>query len=134
MSGETCNHPIRYKVYFAMETGTAPEAHGTFDETGVMAGNAAATGPRAGGYVTFGASIRTVQSRWRISFVSVANAEANLRREIGTRDLNVSGGMRERLGTMRWAGCACRVALTKTARCSTRPFIMRCFIHLSSVT
>jgi predicted alpha-1,2-mannosidase len=88
-SGEFCgflhNH---YRVYFALETDQAPEAYGTFDETGLVAGSHAAGGPHAGGYLSFGSSVRTVRAKVGISFVSAVNAEANLRSEIGSWDLD----------------------------------------------
>ncbi len=84
-SGGLCGHQIRYQVYFALETEETPEAYGTFDETGLASGKPVSSGPHAGGYVSFGESIPTVHVRVGISFVSVANAEANLRSEIGSR-------------------------------------------------
>lgn len=87
-SGGLCGHKGLYRVYFALETDQAPEAFGTFDETGVAAGSHSATGPHAGGYVSFGASIRTVRVKAGISFVSVANAQANLKSEVADWDLD----------------------------------------------
>jgi predicted alpha-1,2-mannosidase len=81
-SGGLCGHKKLYRVYFAMEMDPAPEAFGTFDEAGLAAGNHAASGSQAGGYVSFGPSIRTIRVKAGISFVSAVNAEANLRSEI----------------------------------------------------
>jgi predicted alpha-1,2-mannosidase len=88
-SGGLCGRPNRYQVYFALELAQTPEAYGTFDETGLAPGSPTASGPHAGGYLTFGSSIETVVLKAGISFVSTANAEANLRSEIGARDLDV---------------------------------------------
>jgi predicted alpha-1,2-mannosidase len=86
-SGGLCGRPNQYQVYFAMKASKAPEAYGTFDENGLAAGSPSATGLHAGGYLTFGSSIETVELRVGLSFVSVANAEANLKSEIGARSL-----------------------------------------------
>ncbi len=87
-SGGLCGRPNRYQVYFAMKLAQVPETFGTFDETGLMPGSTAASGPHAGGYLTFGSSTKTVVLKVGISFVSTANAEANLKSEIGDRDLD----------------------------------------------
>lgn len=84
-SGGLCGHQIRYRVYFAIEVLETPEAYGTFDEAGVDSQKAEANARRVGGYVTFRSSIRTVHLRVGISFVSVANAMANMKSEIGGR-------------------------------------------------
>lgn len=87
-SGGVCDFRNRYRVYFAMEIAQVPEAYGTFDETGLVPGGHAVSGPHAGGYLSFGFSIQTVRIKVGISFVSVANAAANLRNEIGSWDLD----------------------------------------------
>lgn len=86
-AGGLCGHRIVYRVYFAIEAEQAPQSFGTFDELGAAPGNRSAMGPRVGGYWTFAPSTRTVRIRVGISFVSVANAEANLRQEIPGWDL-----------------------------------------------
>ena len=88
-SGETCESlPNHYRVYFALEAAEAPEAYGTFDETGLVAGSHTASGPHAGCYVSFRSTTQTVRVKVGVSFVSVANAEENLRREVGHGDLD----------------------------------------------
>ncbi len=84
-SGGLCGHQIRYKVYFALETAETPDAYGTFDERGLAAGRSTTNSQHGGGYVSFEHSTRTVHLRVGISFVSVANAELNMRKEIGRR-------------------------------------------------
>lgn len=84
-SGGLCGHQIRYRVYFAIEMLETPESYGTFDETGVAPQKSSANGRHVGGYVSFRSSIRTVHLRVGISFVSVANATANMKSEIGAR-------------------------------------------------
>jgi predicted alpha-1,2-mannosidase len=82
-SGEICGRPTNhYRVYFAIETERDPQAYGTFDDTRVTPAILSASGPHAGGYVSFSPSLRKVAIRAGISFVSVANAKENLAREI----------------------------------------------------
>jgi predicted alpha-1,2-mannosidase len=81
-AGGLCAHRIVYRVYFAIESEQTPQSFGTFNEIEAAPGNLAAMGPRVGGYWSFAPSTRTVRIRVGISFVSVANAEANLRHEI----------------------------------------------------
>lgn len=87
-SGGLCGHNLRYRIFFVMETDEAPEAYGTFDEKGVAAASSEASGPRAGGYVSFGHAVRTIHVKVGISFVSIANAEANLKSELRGRDMD----------------------------------------------
>ena len=82
-SGGICGGSNRYRVFFAMELAKAPKTFGTFDETGVRAGSSTATGSHVGGYLSFSSAVKTVIARVGISFVSVTNAEVNLRSEIG---------------------------------------------------
>jgi predicted alpha-1,2-mannosidase len=86
--GGLCGHRVVYRVYFAIEAEQAPQSFGTFNEIEAAPGNRSAIGPRVGGYWTFAPSTRTVRIRVGISFVSVANAKANLLHEVPTWDLN----------------------------------------------
>jgi predicted alpha-1,2-mannosidase len=86
-SGGLCSHDVHYRVYFAMKTDQVPETYGTFDETGLAPGNNAARGLHTGGYLSYSASVQTVVLKVGISFVSVANAESNLRSELGSHNL-----------------------------------------------
>ena len=81
-AGGLCAHRIVYRVYFALEAEQTPQSFGTFNEIEAAPGNVSAMGPRVGGYWSFAPSTRTVRLRVGISFVSVANAEENLRQEI----------------------------------------------------
>lgn len=72
----------QYQIYFAIETDQMPETYGTFDEYSVTPGNRSASGPKVGGYLSFSSSTAKVSIRVGISYVSVANAKANLRHEI----------------------------------------------------
>lgn len=81
-SGFFCGLENRYRVYFALETEETPQSSGTFNELRVRAGDSSADGPRSGGYVTFSPATSVVHFKVGLSFVSVANAQANLSKEI----------------------------------------------------
>ena len=81
-SGGFCGTENRYKVYFALQTDTNPAAAGTFTEMGVNPGRTSSSGPRTGAYLSFNPNTKTVHLKVGISYVSVANAELNLNREI----------------------------------------------------
>ncbi|MGD0775915.1 MAG: GH92 family glycosyl hydrolase [Candidatus Solibacter sp.] len=82
-SGGICGRPTnRYQVFFAIEADQDLATYGTFDDDRVTPGSRGASGPHAGGYFGFAPTTRVVRIRVGISFVSVANAQANLRREI----------------------------------------------------
>ena len=86
-SGGFCGTENRYKVYFALQTDTNPAAAGTFTEMGVNPGRTSSSGPRTGAYLSFNPNTKTVHLKVGISYVSVANAELNLNREIPGWDL-----------------------------------------------
>lgn len=89
-SGQNCGFgKNRYRVYFAFETDRIPQAAVALDGSEAGTGQRAGTGPRAGGYLSFPASVRTVRLKAGLSFVSAANAEANLRSEIPGWDLDL---------------------------------------------
>jgi predicted alpha-1,2-mannosidase len=73
VSGNNCRFgKNRYKLYFAFVTDQTPTTQAKFD----------ASGEHAGAYLSFASSIHTVRLKVGISYVSVANAEANLEQEI----------------------------------------------------
>jgi predicted alpha-1,2-mannosidase len=97
-SGRFCGQPNSYTVYFAAmfdrpftasgtwgsATGSAPAARGPASRR-----EAAATGTVAGGFVTFDTRADpTVRVQVAVSYVDVAGAEANLRGEATTFDLD----------------------------------------------
>jgi predicted alpha-1,2-mannosidase len=86
-SGGFCSKENRYRVYFAIEAQEAPSATCTYDALGVSSKIPARKGPHIGGCFTFPASTKTVHLRTALSFVSSANALANLRAEIPGWDL-----------------------------------------------
>lgn len=86
-SGGFCSTGNRYKVYFVLQTDAAPVAFGTFDEMHVNPGGTSGNGPRTGAYLSFSSSTTTIHLKVGISYVSIANAEMNLNREIPGWDL-----------------------------------------------
>ena len=75
-SGNNCRFgKNRYRVYFAFETEQMPAS------SAVFAGVKQKAEP-TGGYVSFASSVRSIRLKAGISYVSIANARANLRREI----------------------------------------------------
>jgi predicted alpha-1,2-mannosidase len=87
-SGAFCGTANRYKVYFALQTDSSPAAVGTFNEMRVSPGSTSGSGPRTGAYLSFNSDTTTVHLKAGISYVSVANAELNLDREIPGWDLD----------------------------------------------
>ena len=82
-SGQDCHFlENQYKVYFALETDQAPQKWGTFDDLQVDAGDRSISGPRTGAYLSFPAEVTTVHLKVGLSYVSSANALANLRSEV----------------------------------------------------
>jgi predicted alpha-1,2-mannosidase len=86
--GGFCNLENRYRVYFVVETEETPQSVGTFDETSVNPGVVSAGGPRAGGYLAFDRAMSVLHIKVGISFVSIANAEMNLAKEIPDWDFD----------------------------------------------
>ncbi len=86
-SGGFCGAENRYKVYFALQTDSNPATAGTFTEMHVNPGSTSGSGPRTGAYLSFNPNTTTVHLKVGISYVSVANAELNLNREIPGWDL-----------------------------------------------
>lgn len=86
-SGNFCGLENRYRVYFALETEEKPSSVGSFDELGVKGAETGAldardSGPRVGGYLGFAPGVKTVHLKVGISFVSIANARANMAAEL----------------------------------------------------
>ena len=77
-----CGLQNHYKVYFSIRTEEAPQSSGTFDELGMSRAAHTATGPHAGGYLSFAPGTLTVHLKVGLSFVSALNADDNLAHEI----------------------------------------------------
>jgi predicted alpha-1,2-mannosidase len=82
-----CGLEDTHKMYFAYQLEGTPQEQGTFSEAG-FAGPGSVSGARTGGYAVFPAGTRKIHVKVGISFVSVANAEANAAKEIPSWDLD----------------------------------------------
>jgi predicted alpha-1,2-mannosidase len=86
-AGGFCGSSKTYPIYFAIHFDRAPSGFGTWNGATVTAGSAAASGVNTGGYVTFDTSSNAVvTANAALSFVSAANASANLAAETATFD------------------------------------------------
>jgi predicted alpha-1,2-mannosidase len=80
--GGFCGSSKTYQIFFRMEFDRAPTGVGTFNGGTVSNGSTSVSGVNAGGFVTFDTSgNQVVQVKVGISFVSQANAQANLNAE-----------------------------------------------------
>ncbi|MEV7099370.1 GH92 family glycosyl hydrolase [Amycolatopsis sp. NPDC051045] len=80
--GGFCGSSKTYPVFYVIQFDRAPSGFGTWLGGTVSAGSASTSGTNSGGYVTFDTSTNnTVQAKVGISFVSLANAQANLAAE-----------------------------------------------------
>lgn len=81
-SGGFCSLENHYRAYFVIEAEETPQSAGTFDEMRIHPSARSASGPRTGGYLAFDPGTRVLHLKVGLSFVSAANAEANLDSEI----------------------------------------------------
>ncbi len=81
-SGKFCNKKNQYRLYFVLRVEETPSGTGTFNELQLTAGNGSQHGSRIGGYTSFPETMRTVHVKVGLSYVSIANAELNLKQEI----------------------------------------------------
>ncbi|MCR6488837.1 GH92 family glycosyl hydrolase [Amycolatopsis sp. OK19-0408] len=80
--GGFCGSSKTYQIFYVIQFDRAPSGFGTWLGGTVSAGSASTSGTNSGGYVTFDTSSNTtVQAKVGISFVSLANAQANLAAE-----------------------------------------------------
>ena len=80
--GGFCGSSKTYQIFYVIQFDRAPSGFGTWLGGTVSAGSASTSGTNSGGYVTFDTSGNaTVQAKVGISFVSLANAQANLTAE-----------------------------------------------------
>ncbi len=88
-TGFFCGEPNSYTLYYAAEFDTPFSSYGTWDDSNVHPGGTSASSTssndssNSGAWVSFGtpSAPTTVQMKVAISYVSVANAEANLAAE-----------------------------------------------------
>jgi predicted alpha-1,2-mannosidase len=82
MSGRFCGTRNQYKLYFFAEFNRPFKSFGTWQGASIRRGERAVKGAKTGGYVTFDTSAnQLVQVKVGLSYVSVKNAELNLRAE-----------------------------------------------------
>jgi predicted alpha-1,2-mannosidase len=82
-SGHFCDSPDEFTVYFAARFDKPIASYGTWTQSGVEPGAHTGSGPGSGGWVTFDASTDPVVTMdVGVSFVSVAEAAANLQAEV----------------------------------------------------
>ncbi|MEV6829386.1 GH92 family glycosyl hydrolase [Amycolatopsis sp. NPDC051102] len=80
--GGFCGSSKTYQIFYVIQFDRAPSGFGTWLGGTISAGSASTSGTNSGGYVTFDTSSNTtVQAKVGISFVSLANAQANLAAE-----------------------------------------------------
>ncbi len=81
-AGGFCGSSKTYPIYFAIQFDRTPTGHGTWSGGTVSAGSGSVSGTDTGAYVTFDTTGNgTVQATVALSYVSVANAQANLAAE-----------------------------------------------------
>jgi predicted alpha-1,2-mannosidase len=81
-AGKFCDMPNSYTVYFAARFDRPFASHGTWDGGTVTPGSSSASGASSGAWVSFDTtSDSRVGLKVAISYVSTANAQANLRAE-----------------------------------------------------
>jgi predicted alpha-1,2-mannosidase len=81
-AGGFCGSAKTYPIYFAMQFDRAPTGHGTWNGGTVSSGSSSTSGTNTGAYLTFDTTGNaTVTVSTALSFVSVANAQANLAAE-----------------------------------------------------
>lgn len=89
--GSFCSPTIKtnYRVYFVAEFSTKPETAGSWKDKKMEAGATSANGSNSGLYFTFNtAKQKTIQYKFAISYVSLANAKENLAKENKEWDFN----------------------------------------------
>jgi len=80
-AGGFCGSDQTYQIYFALQLDAPFTAHGVWNDDALSSATTT-SGVRTGAFVTFDTTTRrTVQMKIGLSFVSVANAEANLAAE-----------------------------------------------------
>ncbi len=78
-----CSYPNKYTVYFAAEFNRPFTSFGTWEGSSVGKGRHSASGPNAGGYLSFDTTKgQVVEMKVALSYVSVDNAWKNLNQEI----------------------------------------------------
>jgi predicted alpha-1,2-mannosidase len=107
--GNFCGAPDRYTVYFVARFNRPIAATGTWRRTRVSPGSRSVRGIESGGWVSFDtAAARSIEAQVAISYVSRADALANLRAAGGSWDLQAM----RRHATSVWNGMLKRIDVT----------------------
>ncbi|WP_433088150.1 GH92 family glycosyl hydrolase [Dactylosporangium sp. CA-052675] len=86
-AGGFCGSSKTYPIYFSMKFDRAPSSFGTWNGSTISNGSASTSGVNTGGFLTWDTtSNANVNVQIGVSFVSVANATANLNAETATFD------------------------------------------------
>jgi len=104
-SGGFCGSPTKYVLYFIFKFQKPFASSGTWTDK-VAPGAHSATGHKAGAYVSFAEGDDPILMKVGISFVSIANAEANLAKEIPGCQGRLDKGSRQGSGRGRYARAA----------------------------
>ncbi len=81
-AGGFCGSSKTFQMFFAVQFDRTPNGRGTFSGGTISNGASSVSGTAAGGFVTFDTTTnRVVNVKVAISFVSIANAQANLSAE-----------------------------------------------------
>ncbi|GJF31068.1 alpha-1,2-mannosidase [Kitasatospora sp. NE20-6] len=96
-AGGFCGSSKTYQIYFDIRFDRAPSGFGTWSGSTVNAGSASTSGTNTGAYVTFDTTgSQAVQFKVALSYVSIANAQADLVAENNGWDF---GAVRSAAGT-----------------------------------
>ncbi len=80
--GGFCGSSNVYTIYYDVKFDQTPTAHGTFQAGTITANGGSVNAAQSGGYVTFNTSSNAVvQMKVAVSYVSIANAQANMNSE-----------------------------------------------------
>jgi predicted alpha-1,2-mannosidase len=91
-AGGFCGTTKTFPIFFAIQFDRAPTGFGTWNGATVSAGSATTSGVNTGGFVTFDTSANpTVSLQVGVSYVSAANASANLAGEAAAFDTARAG-------------------------------------------
>ncbi|MEV6012764.1 GH92 family glycosyl hydrolase [Streptomyces sp. NPDC051976] len=118
-AGGFCGSGKTYQIYFDIKFDRAPTGFGTWSGGTVSAGSSSTSGTNTGAYVTFDTtSSATVQFKVGVSYVSVANAQANVNTENPSWDF---GAVRTAADTS-WNQILNRAQVTGGATADLRKF------------
>jgi predicted alpha-1,2-mannosidase len=81
-SGKFCNKRNEYRLYFVLQVDETPTKTGTFDGPPLTTSTGTPKGPGTNAYLSFPEQTGVVHLKIGLSYVSVANAELNLKQEI----------------------------------------------------